>query len=447
MSYNISIVSLGCSKNLVDSELMMGILKDNNYRLTETCEDADIIIINTCGFIDKAKEESIDTILECAQYKKTGRCKVLIVSGCLSERYQEELLKELPEVDGIVGTGNINKIVEIIEETLEGNRVIKIGNIDVDYDEDTVRISSTSTSYSSYIKIAEGCDNLCTYCIIPKLRGKYRSRKMESIIKEAKALADNGTKEIILIAQDTTKYGEDIYGDYKLPELLNELNKIDGIEWIRILYLYPDTFTDELIESIRDNSKVVKYVDIPIQHINNMVLKRMNRNTSKEMISELIIKLRKEIPDIIIRTTIIVGFPGETQEQFNELYDYIKNMRFDRLGVFTYSKEEGTPAALLTPQVDENLKIERQEKLMKLQQQISIEKNQNKVRKVFKSLIEEKIEDSVYLGRTYMDSPEIDGLIYVNSDKELRIGSFVDVEVRDYLEYDLIGDVLDELSK
>lgn len=447
MSYNISIVSLGCSKNLVDSELMMGILKDNNYRLTETCEDADIIIINTCGFIDKAKEESIDTILECAQYKKTGRCKVLIVSGCLSERYQEELLKELPEVDGIVGTGNINKIVEIIEETLEGNRVIKIGNIDVDYDEDTVRISSTSTSYSSYIKIAEGCDNLCTYCIIPKLRGKYRSRKMESIIKEAKALADNGTKEIILIAQDTTKDGEDIYGDYKLPELLNELNKIDGIEWIRILYLYPDTFTDELIESIRDNSKVVKYVDIPIQHINNMVLKRMNRNTSKEMISELIIKLRKEIPDIIIRTTIIVGFPGETQEQFNELYDYIKNMRFDRLGVFTYSKEEGTPAALLTPQVDENLKIERQEKLMKLQQQISIEKNQNKVRKVFKSLIEEKIEDSVYLGRTYMDSPEIDGLIYVNSDKELRIGSFVDVEVRDYLEYDLIGDVLDELSK
>ncbi|AFS78553.1 Ribosomal protein S12 methylthiotransferase RimO [Gottschalkia acidurici 9a] len=446
MNHSISIISLGCSKNLVDSEQMMGILKENNFILSENEEEAEIIIINTCGFIDKAKEESINTILEAAQYKENGKCKMLIVAGCLGERYREELMKELPEVDGILGTGNINDIVALINELLKGEKVIRVGEIDADYDESIRRILNDK-EFTSYIKIAEGCDNLCTYCIIPSLRGKYRSRKVEDIIREANQLVSNGTKEIILIAQDTTKYGIDIYKEYKLPYLLEELNKIEGLEWIRILYLYPDTFQDELIESIKENSKVAKYVDIPIQHISNAVLKRMNRKTSKESITGLINKLRMIIPDITIRTTLIVGFPGETEDEFMELYEYVKEMKFDRLGVFTYSKEDGTPASLLDNQIDEETKVKRQDLLMELQQQISLEKNSFKIGSKYKVIIDEKAEDKVYIGRTYMDSPEIDGVVYINSEDELEVGSFKNIVISDCLEYDLIGDVLNESGK
>jgi len=440
MKYSVSVISLGCSKNLIDSELMMGILDKNGYKLIHDPESANIIIINTCGFIDSAKEESINAIIEAGQYKTNGKCKLIIVAGCLGERYKNELLDELPEVDGIVGTGNIRDIVEVINELLKGNKLLRVGKIDEEYHEDIPRISSTP-SYTSYVKIAEGCDNFCTYCIIPKLRGKYRSRKKESIVKEVKDLAINGTKEIILIAQDTTKYGIDIYGDYMLPELLNELNNIEGIKWIRVLYLYPDTFTKELIKSFKDNDKVVKYVDIPIQHINDSVLKRMNRKTSKKLISALIMDLRREIPDIIIRTTLIVGFPGESTKEFEELYDYVEKMQFDKLGVFTYSQEEGTPANDLKDQIDEETKVARQRLIMDLQQRISQNKSKEKIGKKYEVIIEELIAENEYVGRTYMDSPEIDGIVYIKCNNRLEVGSLVDVKIIDSLEYDLIGEI------
>jgi ribosomal protein S12 methylthiotransferase len=446
MSYNISIISLGCSKNLIDSELMMGILSKNKFNLTEKAETADIIIVNTCGFIDSAKEESIDTILEVAQFKKTGNCKVLIVAGCLGERYKNELLNELPEVDGVVGTGNIYEIVDIINDSFKGHRTIRTGSIDIEYNENFSRIISTP-KHTAYIKIAEGCDNYCTYCIIPKLRGKYRSRYLDSIIEEAKFLSDNGTKEIILIAQDTSKYGIDIYGKYMLPKLLDELNKIDGLEWIRLLYLYPETFTDELISSIKNNEKVVKYVDIPIQHINDRILKRMNRKTTKNMITGLVHKLRNEIPNIIIRTTIIVGFPGETDEEFNELCSYIEEMKFNRLGVFTYSKEEDTPAALLDNQITEHVKENRQKIIMEKQKIISYTENKQKIGSNYKILVEEKVNDNSYIGRTYMDSPEIDGAVYIDSKESLKIGTFYNVKITDCLEYDLMGEIINEFSE
>lgn len=446
MSYNISIISLGCSKNLIDSELMMGILSKNKFILTEKAETADIIIVNTCGFIDSAKEESIDTILEVAQFKKTGNCKVLIVAGCLGERYKNELLNELPEVDGVVGTGNIYEIVDIINDSFKGHRTIRTGSIDIEYNENFSRIISTP-KHTAYIKIAEGCDNYCTYCIIPKLRGKYRSRYLDSIVEEAKFLSDNGTKEIILIAQDTSKYGIDIHGKYMLPKLLDELNKIDGLEWIRLLYLYPETFTDELISSIKNNEKVVKYVDIPIQHINDRILKRMNRKTTKNMITGLVNKLRNEIPNIIIRTTIIVGFPGETDEEFNELCSYIEEMKFNRLGVFTYSKEEDTPAALLDNQITEHVKENRQKIIMEKQKIISYTENKQKIGSNYKILVEEKVNDNSYIGRTYMDSPEIDGAVYIDSKESLKIGTFYNVKITDCLEYDLMGEIINEFSE
>ncbi len=443
MSYTISMISLGCSKNLIDSELMTGSLMESGFDFTDDLDEADIIIVNTCGFINDAKEESIDCIVEAGSYKIEGKCKLLVVSGCLAERYKEEILMELPEVDAVIGTGNINEITEIVNESLNGKRVIRTGNIDNDYYENMNRISYTP-SYTSFIKIAEGCDSFCTYCIIPKLRGKYRSRKMEAIISEAKELSKNGAKEIILIAQDTSKYGFDIYGEYRLPRLLDELNKIDEIEWIRVLYLYPDAFTDDLIHSMKRNNKVVKYVDMPIQHINDNVLKRMNRRTSKEMITRIIKALRKEIPEIIIRTTLIVGFPGETNEEFEEVFDYIREIEFDRLGVFSYSKEEDTPAAKMKNQVDDEIKNARQSKIMEMQKQISFNKNRGRVNKVYSVLIEEKVEDGVFIGRTYMDSPEIDCVVYVSSNKDIEIGTFVDVKITDFLEYDLIGDVDNE---
>lgn len=445
MTYKISMVSLGCSKNLIDSEQMIGVLKGKDYEVTEDHSEADIIVVNTCGFIDKAKEESIDTILEAAEQKAHGKCKCLIVAGCLSERYREELLDEIPEVDGVLGTGNIVEIAEIVEKSLAGERVSKFGDVDADYFEDSKRVISTP-SHSAYIKISEGCDNLCTYCIIPKLRGKYRSRKIESILDEARGLAESGTKELILIAQDTSKYGMDLYGEYRLPELLDELQKLEGIEWIRILYIYPETFTDELVDAIARNSKVAKYVDIPIQHINDRVLKLMNRKTDKSSITALVEKLRSKVEGIVIRTTLIVGFPGEEEDEFRELKDYVGEMKFDRLGVFAYSQEEDTPAAKMKDQVDEEVKEQRQLEVMKVQKDISEEKSRSNIGRKFRVLIEEKVEDGVYLGRTYMDSPEIDGLVYVHSDRKLEIGEFQTVIVKDALEYDLIGDVADELS-
>lgn len=442
---SVAIVTLGCSKNEIDSEIMSGILKNYNFNITINLDEADIIIVNTCGFIDTAKEESIKVIWEMTKYKKYGKCKYLILSGCLAERYPKELVEEIDEVDGILGTGNIKNIAKLIKKLEQKNKIINIGNINEEYTEE---IKRTEFTHTAYIKISEGCNNYCTYCIIPKLRGHYRSRKIENIISEAKYLVDKGVKEIILIAQNTTDYGIDLYREYKLPYLLYELNKIEGLEWIRILYMYPDNFTDELIKAIKENEKVVKYVDIPIQHINDKILGKMNRKTSKKDITKLIEKLRNEIPEIIIRTTVIVGFPGEKNEEFDELYEYIKKIKFDRLGAFIYSREEGTKAYEYDEQVDEETKIYRKNRIMELQQKISLMKNKDKIGKIYKVLIEEKYDDNnTYMGRTYMDSPEIDGIVYLKSTKAINIGSFVNAKIVDCLEYDLMGEILSEYSE
>lgn len=436
----IYIVTLGCSKNEIDSELMISIMKDNNYEVADTLDEADIIIVNTCGFIEKAKEESIETIWEMTRYKNEGNCKYLILAGCLAQRYSQELMDEIPDIDAIIGTGNIRDISSVVKELdLKSEKIKKIDNIDTDYLEDIKRINFNTTEY---VRISEGCDNFCTYCIIPKLRGKHRSRQMEDIIKEVKYLAANGVKEIILIGQNTSDYGIDLYGEYSLYKLLDELNSIDSISWIRILYLYPDNFDDNLINSIKNNQKVVKYLDIPLQHISDNVLKKMNRRTSKEDITSLINKLRKEIPEIVIRTTFIVGFPGETDDDFNELLSFIKDTRFERLGVFTYSKEEDTPAYSLPNQVPEEIKEYRRDQIMEAQKDISEDIMMSKVGKIFDVLVEEYSEGDTYIGRAYMDSPEIDGVVYINSMEEIELGSFAEVKITDYLEYDLIGEVI-----
>lgn len=442
---NISIITLGCAKNEIDSELMCSILKEKNYIITNDLENADIIIINTCSFILDAKEESIETIFEMSKYKKRGKCEYLIIAGCLAERYSKELLEEIEEIDGIIGTGNIKDIVNIIEKLENGQQKIKkVGNINENYPENINRNSFNTTEY---VKISEGCNNYCSYCIIPKLRGKYRSRPMENIINEVKYLIKNGVREIILIGQNTSDYGIDLYGKYSLAKLLDELNQIQNLKWIRLLYLYPDNFTDELISSIKRNKKVVKYVDIPLQHVNNQILKKMNRKTSKEDIENLIQKLRSEIPEIIIRTTFIVGFPGEEEKYFQELYNFVQKVKFDKLGVFTYSKEEGTPAYNFKNQVKENIKEERRNKLMKLQQGISYNLNKKKIGNVYLAIVEDIQEKNLYIGRSYMDAPDIDGLIYIKSNKDLRPGEFVNVKIIDSLEYDLIGEINDEFSQ
>ncbi|CAK7043716.1 30S ribosomal protein S12 methylthiotransferase RimO [Tissierella sp.] len=439
-SRKVYIITLGCSKNEIDSELMISIMKDNNYEVADTSDEADIIIVNTCGFIEKAKEESIETIWEMTRYKNEGNCKYLILAGCLAQRYSQELMDEIPDIDAIIGTGNIRDISSVVKELdLKSEKIKKIDNIDTDYLEDIKRINFNTTEY---VRISEGCDNFCTYCIIPKLRGKHRSRQIEDIIKEVKYLAANGVKEVILIGQNTSDYGIDLYGEYSLYKLLDELNSIDSISWIRILYLYPDNFNDNLINSIKNNQKVVKYVDIPLQHINDNVLKKMNRRTSKEDITSLINKLRKEIPEIVIRTTFIVGFPGETDDDFNELLSFIKDIRFERLGVFTYSKEEDTPAYSFPDQVPEEIKEYRRDKIMEAQKDISEDIMMSKVGKVFDVLVEEYSEGHTYIGRAYMDSPEIDGVVYINSMEEIALGSFAEVKITDYLEYDLIGEVI-----
>ncbi|MBU5437646.1 30S ribosomal protein S12 methylthiotransferase RimO [Tissierella sp. MSJ-40] len=433
----VSIVTLGCSKNEIDSELMTSLLKGSDYEIVSNLEEAEIIIVNTCGFIDMAKEESIETIWEMTKYKEEGDCKYLILSGCLAERYSKELMEEIEEVDGIIGTGNVKEIVNVIKK-LEKEKITKVGNVDVDYLEEVKRINFSKTAY---VKISEGCNNFCTYCIIPKLRGKYRSRKIEDIVREVEYLVSNGVEEIILIGQNTSDYGIDLYNRYNLNELLDRLNLVEDLKWIRILYLYPDNFSNELISAIRDNDKVLKYVDIPLQHINNEILKRMNRKTSKEDIVLLIKRLREEIPEIVIRTTFIVGFPGETEEEFKELYDFVSQVKFDRLGVFTYSQEEDTPAYKLPNQIEEYIKIQRRDKIMEIQKDISEDLMSKNVGELYEVLIEEEVGDNVYIGRSYMDSPEIDGVVYVTANNKLELGSFVKVKITDYLEYDLIGEM------
>ena len=436
MGYNIGMVSLGCAKNQTDAETMLGILRQDGHMIVDNPEMADVIIVNTCGFIEQAKQESIDNILEMAEFKK-GRCKLLIATGCLAERYHDEMLKELPELDAVVGTGDYVKIAEVIKAAFSGDKPVLFGHKDYTPPEGLPRILSTP-SYTAYVKIADGCDNNCTYCAIPMIRGKFRSRKIEDIVKEAEELADQGVKEIILIAQDTTRYGKDLYGRYSLDKLLAELCKIEKLSWIRVHYFYTEAVTEELIKVMAENDKICNYIDMPVQHINNRVLKRMARRTNRDEIIEKIAMIRKYMPESTIRTSIIVGFPGETDEEFEELYDFIKEIRFDRMGVFTYSQEEDTPAADFEDQIDENTKEERRERLMELQQRISLEENQKKIGNILEVIIEGYDEENyMYFGRSRGDSIGIDSRVYVAAEDELNPGDIVKVEVLDASEYDL----------
>ena len=439
---NILFISLGCDKNLVDSEVMLGLLDKKGYQIVDSEEDADIIVVNTCCFIHDAKEESIQTILEMAEYKKEGKLKALIVTGCLAQRYQQEIIDEIPEVDAVLGTTSYDHIVEAVEEALAGNGHVVLEDVDALPDVKEKRLVTTGGHYA-YMKIAEGCDKHCTYCIIPKLRGNYRSVPMEKLLAEAKDLADQGVKELILVAQETTVYGKDLYGEKSLHKLLRELCKISGIQWIRILYCYPEEIYDELIQTIKEENKVCHYLDLPIQHASDAVLKRMGRKTSKAQLVEIIEKLRKEIPDISLRTTLITGFPGETQEQHEELKDFVDEMEFDRLGVFTYSPEEDTPAATMTEQIPEEVKEDRQAELMELQQEIAFDLAEDMVGREVLVMIEGKVADeNAYVGRTYKDAPNVDGLIFINTDEELMSGDFARVRVTGALEYDLIGELI-----
>ena len=439
---NILFISLGCDKNLVDSEVMLGLLDKKGYQIVDSEEDADIIVVNTCCFIHDAKEESIQTILEMAEYKKEGKLKALIVTGCLAQRYQQEIIDEIPEVDAVLGTTSYDHIVEAVEEALAGNGHVVLEDVDALPDVKEKRLVTTGGHYA-YMKIAEGCDKHCTYCIIPKLRGNYRSVPMEKLLAEAKDLDDQGVKELILVAQETTVYGKDLYGEKSLHKLLRELCKISGIQWIRILYCYPEEIYDELIQTIKEENKVCHYLDLPIQHASDAVLKRMGRRTSKAQLVEIIEKLRKEIPDISLRTTLITGFPGETQEQHEELKDFVDEMEFDRLGVFTYSPEEDTPAATMTEQIPEEVKEDRQAELMELQQEIAFDLAEDMVGREVLVMIEGKVADeNAYVGRTYKDAPNVDGLIFINTDEELMSGDFARVRVTGALEYDLIGELI-----
>ena len=430
-------ITLGCSKNDVDTSQMKLLLDENKYDVADGLFDANIIIVNTCGFIDAAKEESIDTIIEAAQYKTKGNCKKLILAGCLAQRYSNELLEEIPEIDGIIGTGNLSNLNEVLDNALKGDKEVRIDNINSNYIEGLYK---SEVNITEYVKISEGCNNFCSYCIIPRLRGKNRSRKIEDIYKEVSHLVKKGTREIILIAQNTTDYGIDIYGKYMLSELIREISKIEDLHWIRVLYLYPDHFTEDLINEFINNDKLLKYVDIPLQHISDNVLQKMNRKTDKNHIENLLINLRKRIPEIIIRTTFIVGFPGETQEDFIELRDFIERIKFDKLGVFIYSREEGTPAFGLKNQVEEDEKQVRLDEIMSNQENISEGKLTEKIGKIYEVLVEENLGNGAYSGRSYMDAPEIDGIIYINSNRDLSIGSFIKVKINDSMEYDLIGE-------
>lgn len=439
---NILFISLGCDKNLVDSEVMLGLLDKKGYKIVDEESEADVIVINTCCFINDAKEESVQTILEMAEYKKEGCLKALIVTGCLAQRYQQEILDEIPEVDAVLGTTSYDKITEAVEEALVGNGHVEVTDINALPLVDEKRLVTTGGHFA-YLKIAEGCDKHCTYCIIPKLRGNYRSVPMERLIKEAEDLAEQGVKELILVAQETTVYGQDIYGEKSLHKLLKELCKISGIRWIRILYCYPEEIDDNLIQAIKEEPKICHYLDLPIQHASDEILKRMGRRTSKKQLVEIIGKLRSEIPDIALRTTLITGFPGESEANHEELMEFVDEMEFDRLGVFTYSPEEDTPAADMPEQIEESVKEDRQAELMELQQDIAFDKAEDMVGSEVLMMVEGKVADeNVYVGRTYKDAPNVDGLIFVHTDAELITGDFAKVKVTGALEYDLIGELM-----
>ena len=440
-------VSLGCDKNLVDSEEMLGLLTRNGHEIIDDETKADAIIVNTCCFIGDAKEESVNTILEMAEYKKAGSCKALIVTGCMAQRYKEEIIQEIPEVDAVLGTTSYGEILKAMEAAEAGKHFQEFKDIDY-LPEDLGRRVLTTGGHYGYLKIAEGCDKHCTYCIIPKLRGRYRSVPMERLLKQAMDMAEQGVKELILVAQETTVYGKDLYGKKSLHILLKELCKIQGIRWIRILYCYPEEIYDELIQVMKEEEKICNYLDLPIQHASDLVLKRMGRRTTKAELVEIIEKLRREIPDIILRTTLITGFPGETEEDHQELMDFVDQMEFDRLGVFTYSQEEDTPAASMEGQIPEELKEERKDQLMELQQEISLEKGQQRVGQVVSVMIEGQISgESAYIGRTYGDAPKVDGYIFVQTGELLVTGDFVNVRITGALEYDLIGELEDEYTE
>ncbi len=437
-------VSLGCDKNLVDSEMMLGMLGDKGFTFTDDETEADIVVVNTCCFIGDAKEESINTLLQMSELRESGQLKALIAAGCLAQRYREEIQEEIPQVDAIIGTTAIEDIVSAVEEVLAGNSQNHYRDINEKPVTGQKRVVTTGGHFA-YLKIAEGCDKHCTYCIIPKVRGSFRSVPMENLIAEATKLAEAGVKELILVAQETTLYGVDLYGEKSLPKLLHELAKVSGIYWIRILYCYPEEITDELIEAIATEPKVCHYLDIPIQHASDAVLKRMGRRTNQEELRAMVEKLRNRIPDICLRTTLISGFPGETQEDFEELYRFVDEMEFDRLGVFAYSQEEDTPAAMMPEQVEESVKEARRDELMELQQEIAFEKAEDMVGRVLTVMIEGKVADEdAYVARTYKDAPNVDGYLFVNTTANLMTGDFVKVQVIGSNEYDLIGEIYHE---
>ncbi|SET72777.1 30S ribosomal protein S12 methylthiotransferase RimO [Lacrimispora sphenoides] len=441
-------VSLGCDKNLVDTEMMLGLLNKDGYTFTDDEYEADVIVINTCCFIGDAKEESVNTILEMAQRKIDGKCKALIVTGCLAQRYKQEIIDEIPEVDGILGTSTYDEISYVLAEALGGKEhVQRFHELDEIPEVETDRILTTGGHYA-FLKIAEGCDKHCTYCIIPSLRGNYRSVPMERLVKEAERLAERGVKELILVAQETTLYGVDLYGEKSLPKLLKSLCRISGIQWIRIQYCYPEEITDELIQTIKEEEKICKYLDLPIQHASDRILKRMGRKATKAQLREIVEKLRREIPDIALRTTLISGFPGETPEDHEELMEFVDEMEFQRLGVFAYSAEEDTPAAEFPDQVLQETKEERRDAIMELQQEISFDFSKSMIGKTLEVMIEGKVADeNAYVGRTFMDGPGVDGMIFVQTAEELMSGDFARVRVTGAMEYDLIGELEDEFTE
>lgn len=448
MNAKISFVSLGCDKNLIDSEIMLGLIDEEGYEITYDDSEADIIIINSCGFIMDANQEAIDKVLEMADYKREGKCKALIVTGCMAQRYKDEIFESLPEVDAVVGTGDFENIGVVIKRLLEGEKQVELVT-DKEHllnpDNSYKRIITTTGGFS-YLKIAEGCDNHCTYCTIPSLRGHYRSRTIESLVKEANILAEKGVRELILIAQDTSLYGQDIYGRKSLPKLLRELSKIEDIKWIRILYCYPENITDELIEEMAANEKVLHYLDMPIQHSENRILKLMGRKSTREGLINIIGKLREKMPDMCIRTTLITGFPTETEEEFKAQCEFIKEVGFDRLGVFTYSREEGTPAARMDGQIDEDVKAERKDYILQVQRSVSASICEKYIGKTLEVIVEGKIEgdeENIYCGRSYRDCYEIDGFVFFKSDEELLAGDFYNIKITEAGDYDLIGERID----
>lgn len=442
--YKVGMVSLGCDKNRVDSELILGSI-NKHYEITNDAKEADIIIVNTCGFIESAKQESIDTILEMAEYKNKYKCKMLIATGCLTQRYGDELLELIPEIDILMGVNDYMKLHRLILDFIKDQKRISSATYSDEGINEGIRLLTTK-QHTAYVRIAEGCNNFCTYCIIPKIRGKFRSRLEKNILDEVKMLVDNGVKEIILIAQDLTDYGVDIYGKRMLHDLISKISKVEGVEWIRLLYCYPEEITDELIEEIARNEKVVKYLDLPIQHISSSVLKQMGRRTNKEAIISKIDTLRSKVPGIALRTSLIVGFPGETDENFEELEKFLEDYKLENVGVFAYSQEEDTPAAKMECQVDEEVKIQRQKKLMAVQREVVKEQNKLKIGNIYDTIIDGN-NGEYYIGRSYEMAPEIDGLIYIKKEKTLNLGDIVKVKIHDVMEYDLMGEVLDEFSK